>query len=146
MQHLSKSSALILAACLLSPAGSRGDSKPAMSVVPPGAPKSEFKDDVSFGKDPFFPKSTRRKFVPKTEDEHAPDPTVPDFIALRGISMSQGRKLAIINNYTVSESEEFSLKSNGQTIKVKCVEIKDKSVVVEVNGATKEISLRSGLQ
>ena len=155
MQHLSKSSALILSACILSTAASRGETKPAvsvvetkpaMSVVPPGAPKSEFKDDVSIGKDPFFPKSTRRKFVPKTEDERAPDPTVPDFIALRGVSVSQGRKLAIINNYTVSEGEEFSLKSNAQTIKVKCVEIKDKSVIVEVNGATKEISLRTGLQ
>ena len=69
---------------------------------------------------------------------------VPDYVVLKGISAFQGRKLAIINNYTVGEGEEFVLKTRGQPIQIKCVEIKDKSAVVSVNGATKEIPLRAG--
>jgi hypothetical protein len=124
----------------------RAENAPPSSMVPTGAPKSEFVDDPGVGKDPFFPKSGRRKFVPKTLDEPAPDPTVPDFIVLKGISMTEGKKLAIINNYTLGQGEEFSLKYNGQVIKVQCVEIKDKSVIISTGGATKEIQLRTALQ
>ena len=113
------------------------------TLVPAGAPKSEFIDDVEFGKDPFFPASMRRpKTMVKVSDNEPPRPMVPDSVALKGITSFQGRKLAIINNYTVGEGEEFTLKPSG--LRVKCIEIKEKSVVVSVNGATKEILLRSG--
>jgi len=46
----------------------------------------------------------------------------------------------------VGEGEEFSLKSNGQVLKVECIEIKDKSVIINSGGATKEIFLRSAVQ
>jgi hypothetical protein len=115
------------------------------TLVPPGAPRSEFVDDVEFGKDPFFPASSRRpKIMVKPSDNEPPRPTVPDFVVLKGISTFQGKKLAIINNYTVGEGEEVSLKTGGQPLRIKCVEIKEKSVVVSVSGATKEILLRGG--
>jgi hypothetical protein len=69
---------------------------------------------------------------------------VPDSVVLKGISTFQGKKLAIINNYPVAEGEEFSLKTGGPLLRIKCVEIKEKSVVVSVGGATKEIQLRTG--
>jgi hypothetical protein len=110
--------------------------------VPAGAPRSEFVDNVEFGKDPFFPASRRRPLIlVKTPDNESARPTVPDFVVLKGITTFQGRRLAIINNYTVGEGEEFWLKTGGQPIQIKCVEIKDKSAVVSVNGATKEILL-----
>lgn len=147
MQRLFTSFLLLLTVCLLFLAVSlRADTAAPSALVPPGAPKSEFADDPSFGKDPFFPKSPRRKFVPKSPDEKPPDPTVPDFISLRGVSSAQDRKLAIINNHTVGEGEEFSLRFNGQVLKIQCVEIKDKSVIINSGGATKEIFLRSGVQ
>jgi len=115
------------------------------TLVPQGAPKSEFIDDVEFGKDPFFPASIRRpKVLVKTPDVEPPRAMVPDYVVLKGITAFQGRKLAIINNYTVGEGEEFVLKTRGQPIQIKCVEIKEKSAVVSVNGATKEIPLRAG--
>lgn len=115
------------------------------TLVPAGAPKSEFIDDIEFGKDPFFPASIRRpKTMVKISDNEPPHPMVPDSVVLKGISSFQGRKLAIINNYTVGEGEEFALKTGGQPLRIKCVEIKEKSVIVSVNGATKEIQLRSG--
>jgi hypothetical protein len=46
----------------------------------------------------------------------------------------------------VGEGEEFSLKVNGQMLKGQCVEIKDKSVIVNSGGATKEIFLRTTVQ
>lgn len=114
------------------------------AAAPAGSPKSEFIDDVSFGKDPFFPHSSRRpKTLVKTSDVESARPNVPDFITLKGISVLKDKKLAIINNYTLGEGEEFTLKAVGQPLKVKCVEIKEKSVIVSVNGATKELPLRS---
>jgi len=136
----------LLAACVIIVASLRADTAAPPGITPPGAPKSEFIDDPSVGKDPFFPKSPRRKFVPKAPDERPPDPTVPDFITLRGISSADGKRLAIINNYTVGEGEEFSLKFNGQALKVQCIEIKEKSVIINSGGATKEIFLRQAVQ
>ncbi len=120
------------------------------NLVPPGAPPSVFVHqpiEPGFGKDPFFPKTKRfEREIPKNIDDKTPDPIVPDEIALKGISFIEDRKLAIINNHTAAEGEEFSLRIKGQTIKVKCVEIKDTSVIISVNDTTKEISLRTILQ
>jgi len=139
--------AVLLIALLLVPWTSGAENGAGQSLVPPGAPKSAFTDDPAVGKDPFFPKSSRRKFVPKTEDEPLPpEPAVPDFIKLNGISVTDGRRLAIISNYTAAQGEEFTLKHNGQPLKVQCVEIKDKSVIIAVNGVTKELPLRAALQ
>lgn len=132
--------------CLLLAASLRADTTATSTNAPASGLKSVFTDDPSFGKDPFFPKSPRRKFVPKAPDEKPPDPTVPEFIRLQGHSFSDGKKLAIINGYTVGEGEEFSLKSNGQVLKIQCVEIKDKSVIINSGGATKEIFLRQAVQ
>ena len=120
------------------------------SIVPPGAPTSVFVHEPSesgFGKDPFFPRTERfKKEIPKATEERIIEPTIPDAIILKGISVLPDRKLAIINNYTAAQGEEFNLRINGQALKVQCVEIKDKSVVISVNGSTKELPLRAGLQ
>lgn len=146
MQRILKSSALMLVAGILLPASRGADNSPP-PIVPVGAPKSEFVDDPGNGKDPFFPRSTRRKAVVKTVDTAPPDPTVPSFVVLRGISLAQGRKLAIINNHTLGEGEERELKApNGQVLKIRVIEIKEKSVIIETGGFSKEIPLRSTLQ
>ena len=118
-------------------------------VAPPGAPRSTFVSlpgEDGFGKDPFYPRSTRIDKKPAKVDELVPvKEGVPVEVVLRGISFGAGRKLAIINNYTVAEGEDFALRINGKLIKGQCVEIKEKSAVVKVNGDTKEIPLRSSL-
>jgi len=132
-------------ACLLLARSSWADTKPVAPIVAATGPRSVFVDQPDFGKDPFFPRSSRRpKVVQRTTDVEPTRAVVPDFIVLKGISVLKERKLAIINYYTAAEGEEFSLKFNGQVVKVKCVEIKDRSVIVSVNGATKEIPLREG--
>jgi len=146
MQRHFTSFLLLMTVCLLLAASLRADPTATSTNAPANGLKSVFNDDPSFGKDPFFPKSPRRKFVPKTPDEKPPEPTVSDLLMLRGISVVEGRKLAIINNYTVGEGEEFSLKFNGHTVKGQCVEIKEKSVIINSGGATKEIFLRTAVQ
>jgi hypothetical protein len=145
MQRRFTSFLLSMMVCLLA-TSLRADTATPPPVAPPSAPKSVFNDDPSFGKDPFFPKSPRRKFVPKAPDEKPPEPTVSDVFTLRGISVADGKKLAIINTSTVGEGEEFSVKFNGQVLKGQCIEIKEKSVVINSGGATKEIFLRSAVQ
>jgi hypothetical protein len=114
-------------------------------IVPQNCPKSEFNDSIDFGKDPFFPRSGRRpKVAIKNTDTETIRPNVPDHIVLKGISVLKDKRLAIINNYTLGEGEEFLLKNAGQAFKVKCVEIKERSAIISVNGATKELPMRSG--
>lgn len=146
MQRLFTSFLLLMTVCLLLPASLRADTAATSTNAPANGLKSVFNDDPSFGKDPFFPKSPRRKFVPKAPDEKPPDPTVSDLITLRGISFADGKKLAIINTSTVGEGEEFSVKHNGQVLKGQCIEIKEKSVIINSGGATKEIFLRTAVQ
>ena len=120
------------------------------SVAPPGTPRSTFVNDSEesgFGKDPFFPKTTRfTRKAPKNDEEVVVVPDFPTELIPRGISLVGGKKLAIINYQTVAEHEEFSVKANGKVIKGQCVEIKEKSVVLKVNGVTKELSLGSSLK
>lgn len=120
-------------------------------VAPAGAPKSFFVSDpfeTGFAKDPFFPKTERfQKKKAEIEENPTPKSKIPDNISLRGLSSSDGKKLAIINNYTLGEGEEFTLKgTDGKPVKIKCVTIKEKSVLVSSQDETREIALRAALQ
>jgi hypothetical protein len=114
------------------------------ALVPPQAPLSTFVDEAGIGRDPFFPNSRRQAKVVKAVETHTDLSGVPDFVSLKGISVVKDKKLAIINNYTVAQGEEFTLRYGAQVVKVKCMEIKDTSVIVSANGASKELTLRNG--
>ena len=124
-----------------------GDGSP---VAPAGAPRSTFVSEPyepGFGKDPFHPRTTRfNPKAPQTQEERPVEPVIPDSIALRGISVVGLKKLAIINTSTVAEGEEVTARINGKVVKITCVEIKEKSAVISVNGATKELPLRASFQ
>ncbi|HKX61960.1 MAG TPA: hypothetical protein VJS65_08945 [Verrucomicrobiae bacterium] len=122
----------------------RAESKPAPQLAPPNAPKSEFNFRPGYAKDPFFPRSTDNVIAPPVAMNPTVAPgTVPEWVALRGLSITGNRRLAIINNRTVGEGEEFTLKlSGGKSVTLRCVEIKEKSVVIALDGVTKELILR----
>jgi len=67
---------------------------------------------------------------------------------LKGVSGVPGKRLAMLNNRTVEAGEETEVKINNQTIRVRCVEVRDKSVVIGIEGTaeTREIHLRQGIQ
>lgn len=117
--------------------GARAAQPAAPAPEPSPVPQSVFVDDANVGKDPFFPRSTRRGAQLKTV---ALVEAVPDLL-LKGVSGTAARRLAIINNRTFEVGEESELKSNGQSVRVKCVEIKDKSVTVQINGVSRELFL-----
>ena len=94
---------------------------------------------------PMDPKSKR--FVPlqpKTNDAVVVTfaPTFPEEIRCQGLSGSPDHRLAIINNKTVEKGEkwDFTLKT-GQRVQIHCIEVKEKGVILEINGIIKELGL-----
>jgi hypothetical protein len=108
---------------------------------------SAFSDSRSFGKDPFFPKSTRRtQSVVISTNTTVPVGELPAGLVLKGLSGTAQRRLAVINNYTFAAGEEAEVRVGFQLFRVRCVEIKDRSVMISVNGAPpRELTLRQGL-
>ena len=116
------------------------------------APKSVFAYDASAGKDPFYPNSTRRQEVAATSAATTNVVVQPvayylDKIALKGISGVKGQMLAILNSSTVGVGELAEIKCGPQVVKVRCREIRDRSVVIELEGGgeVREIKLREGI-
>ena len=100
------------------------------------------------GKDPFFPKSDRpyREFLPPTTPNKQPISMTAD-LKLSGISGSTDHRLAIINNKTFEIGEEGDVPSGSDRVRIRCLEIKDDSVIVQfvAGGLRREIHLRRGL-
>jgi hypothetical protein len=119
---------------------------PASQPVPP--PKSIFSFDPKSSKDPFFPKTHRfESLIVKSNDLPLPPPPLfPEEIRCQGFSGTPSRPMVIINNKTVEKGEAFDLLIKGQRVRVRCVDILDKRVVLEVNGVTKELKLRTNFQ
>ena len=105
--------------------------------------KSFFIDDPNFGKDPFFPNSKRRIQTVVATNAFV-EVSIPDLI-LKGISGTKDRRLALINNYTIGAGETLDMKIGGRSVPIRCLEIRDKSIIIEFRGQTKELRLRQGL-
>ncbi|MEP6663003.1 MAG: hypothetical protein ABJC04_04995 [Verrucomicrobiota bacterium] len=108
------------------------------------APKSVFVDDPKQGKDPFYPKSVRRADRNPSVNEQVP---VAVQLALKGISGAVGRRFALINNQTLAVGETASVRVINGQVRVRCLEIRENSVIVSVEGDSerKELRLRSNL-
>ncbi|MGB7746446.1 MAG: hypothetical protein WBN75_04085 [Verrucomicrobiia bacterium] len=110
----------------------------AQPVAPEAVARSVFviPTNPKEGRDPFFPASTRLY-----EDAAIKNP-VSDLtsLVLKGISGSPDHRLAIINNHTFGVGDEGDVVTPHSRIHVRCIEIKDKSVVIESNGQRHELS------
>jgi hypothetical protein len=102
--------------------------------------KSAFVNAAGVGKDPFFPKSTRRG-VPTTTTPEVETGANFGGLSLKGISGSKTHRLAIINNRTFDIGEEGELRVNGRVVRVRCVEIRDDGVTVSINGQSQNLFL-----
>jgi hypothetical protein len=114
-----------------------------------GAPamKAVFVDAADSGKDPFFPTSTRRLETftrATTTNIVAPSNALFSQIALKGISGTKSQPLALINGATVTVGELAEIKCGQQVVKVRCREIRERSVLVELEGRgeIRELKLR----
>lgn len=136
----------LLTAALALLAGSLAYAGPATTPAPVvDQSLSVFVDDPNFGRDPFFPRSQRRKRTAAVEDTNVVVVVVAEDLILKGLSGTAEKRLAIINNYTFEAGEEYVLRMANGPVKVRCIEIRDRSVVISVNGLTKELRMREKL-
>ena len=111
----------------------------------PSVRKSVFEDDLKNGKDPFFHKSIRRADKAPAANTEVVAPVVQ--LALKGISGPASRRFALINNQPLAVGETAYVRIATGQVKVRCVEIREDSVIVSVEGdpEQKELRLREGL-
>jgi hypothetical protein len=90
------------------------------------------------GRDPFFPNSNRLSAGTRTTKLAAPVPAEVSLV-LNGLSGTPEHRLAIINYQTFAEGDEAEVTTRSGRVRVRCVEIKGETVVVEVAGARREL-------
>src|SRR5580765_3088011 len=102
-------------------------------------PQAVFADGAT-GKDPFFPNSIRRM---KRDDTGKQQPTrdLSGLLKLTGIAGGV-RPIATINNLTFAAGEEQDVKVEGGKLKIRVLEIREKSVVVSVEKQPLPIELK----
>jgi hypothetical protein len=135
---------VMVAALIASAAAVNADNK---TNAPAARPLAVFKDDLA-GKDPFFPESTRRTAQPVTPGSTKESPAIAaNVFSLKGISRSAVQPLALINNATIAVGELAEVRANGRPIKIRCREIRERSVLIEIDGTgeMRELKLRDGI-
>jgi len=66
---------------------------------------------------------------------------VPDRLVLRSVSGAASRRLALVNNQTLAKGEEARVRVGQTNVHVRCLEIRDRSVVLRVGGRTEPMEL-----
>jgi hypothetical protein len=67
--------------------------------------------------------------------------SVPDTLVLRNLSGTGNRRLALVNNQTLAKGEESRVRVGRTNVQVRCLEIRDRSVVLRVSGQTEPMEL-----
>jgi hypothetical protein len=109
-------------------------------------PRSVFVSESSVGKDPFNPRSVRRLPVARVTDKVPVAATVVDrsnLLNLRGVSGPAARRIALINNLTFVAGEEGSVRTTAGMLKIRVLEVLEKSVrvVIEGEGVARELKV-----
>jgi hypothetical protein len=137
-------SGLLVAALAFAPCVARAAGKPAAAPTPEAPPpKSVFVIDPAFGKDPFFPKSTRIQGVTvKTTEIVTSTPSqFPDEIRVQGFSNQRDKVIVILNGKSIAKGEKIDINIRGHRYPVRCVDVTEKTILLEINGITKELNL-----
>ncbi len=95
------------------------------------------------GKDPFFPHS-KRLFASAAVRTNVAPATPAAELFLNGISGSPERRLAIVNNQTFAANEEADVPTNRGRTRIRCLEIKADSVLIQAGGEQRVLHLRPG--
>ena len=136
MNWIAASSLLFLLASALHGAQTNTNSAPVQLVIP----QSVFLTDGATGKDPFFPSSIRRI---KRDDTGKPQPSRDLSVLLKLTGIAGGvRPIATINNLTFAAGEEQDVRVEGGKLKIRVLEIREKSVVVSVERQPLPIELK----
>jgi len=150
-------SGLVVAVLALAPCGARAAgaantastaSKPAATPAPEAPPpRAVFVIDSQFGRDPFFPKSTRLgKAAPQTNVVVTTTSSqFPEDVRVQGVSNQRGRILVIVNGKSIEKGEKVELNLRIGRVPVRCLDITEKTILLEFNGITKELNLPVGI-
>lgn len=134
-----------------SPGGNEGASKATATdasestgKVEAEIPKSVFAVPASSneGRDPFFPKLWERVTSTTPENTKVVKPSA-DQLVLQGISGGADRRLCVINGRTLAVGDEQEVSIPGGVLKVKCLEINETFVVIELAGSRRELQFKS---
>src|SRR5258708_2143304 len=103
-------------------------------------PQSVFLTEGATGKDPFFPNSRRRI----KGDDSGKQPVMRDFSSLLKLTGIAGgvRPIATINNLTFAVGEEQEVKVEGGKVKIRVLEIGEKSVVIAIEKQPQAVGLK----
>jgi hypothetical protein len=94
------------------------------------------------GKDPFFPDSTRN-YTGNTATKTNKAVIVSE-VALKGVFFMAKRPLATINNHTFEVGEEGDVITGTGRLRIRCLEVREDSVLIEVGGERRELRLPRG--
>ncbi len=67
--------------------------------------------------------------------------SVPDTLKLKGISGAASRRFALINDTTLLKNEEGKVRVGSSNVLVRCLDIREKSVLIQVRGAAQTTEL-----
>jgi hypothetical protein len=97
----------------------------------------------SDGRDPFYPDSTRiyKSTVAKTNQ---PSVASTSFLILKILSGPPGHRLATINTTTFGTGEEADVATAMGRVRVRCLEIRDESVLIDISGERRELHFGRG--
>jgi hypothetical protein len=135
---------LVFASSLTSSgAGSAPPSSPsALATNRPPVVKAVFAPDLPTGKDPFFPETRRRQSAAPSEAKNAaPLPGPIEQLKLKGVSLANNRRLALINNQTLAEGETARIKVPAGSVDIQCLKIHEHSVRVRIVSTREEKEL-----
>jgi hypothetical protein len=96
------------------------------------------------GRDPFFPASTRLTVLNQSTNSSSDSVEIYVPLTLQGISGLANRRLAIINGRTLAENEEADIPTGSSRVRVRVIEIKTDSVIIQTSNTRRELRLRSG--
>ncbi len=86
-------------------------------------------------------------FVPhQMQKSEMPEPSWVKQIKLNGISGTGEHRLAIINNHTFQKGDAGQIKAAGKTVMIHCIEVKESSVLVAVEGLDGQRELKMASQ
>lgn len=93
--------------------------------------------NVREGRDPFFPESPR----PYDDFKQQSRAVEENAFSVKGISIEHGHPMAIINNHTFAVGDEGNVRTANGEVHLRCTEIRNGVVVIEVNGAKRELTI-----
>jgi hypothetical protein len=98
------------------------------------------------GRDPFYPKSMRpyTSGTPITVSNAVPV-IVSAELKLKALSGEKDRRLALVNNHTFEAGEEAEVVTSSGRMRIRCIEIRPDSVVVQIGPERRELRLKGVL-